>query len=213
MIYFKKIAYKFSDNNRLKKYNYFIEYFNPTANTKILDVGASEKEFQKNANIIEKLYPYPGNITVLGIDKFKEFEKKYPKVKTVVYKERDAFPFKDKEFDICWCNAVLEHVGNRSKQKEFLEELRRVAKSSFVTTPNKYFPVELHTRVPLLHYLPKWIFDIILKRVGKKWATGNYMHLLSLKDIKKLLRQCNIEDYRIKKNRIFGFVVDFVIIF
>ncbi len=127
--------------------------------------------------------------------------------------EGDTFPFKDKEFDICWCNAVLEHVGKRSRQKKFLKEVRRVAKSSFVTTPNKYFPIELHTRIPLLHYLPKGIFDAILNKVGKKWATGNYMHLLGLKDIKKLLGECNIEDYTIKKNRIFGFVVDFVIIF
>ncbi len=120
------------------------------------------------------------------IDEFEEFSKRYPKVNTVVYKG-DKFPFKDKEFDICWCNAVLEHVGERSRQEKFLKEVRRVAKSSFVTTPNRYFPVELHTRIPLLHYLPKGIFDIILKRVGKKWATENYMYLLSLKDIKKLL--------------------------
>ncbi len=208
----KKIANKFSDNNRIKKNTLFIDRFKPTKSTKILDIGASEKEYQINANVFEKHYPYPENITVLGVDNYKEFCKKYPKVKTIMY-EGDTFSFKDKEFDICWCNAVLKHVGDRSRQKKFLKEVRRVTKSSFVTTPNKYFPIELHTRIPLLHYLPKGIFDAILNKVGKKWATGNYMHLLGLKDIKKLLGECNIEDYTIKKNRIFGFVVDFVIIF
>lgn len=80
------------------------------------------------------------------------------------------FPFKDKEFDICWCNAVLEHTGDRSRQKKFLKEVRRVAESSFVTTPNKYFTIEPHTRIPLLHFLPKRIFDAILNKAGMKWA-------------------------------------------
>ena len=42
----------------------------------------------------------------------------------------------------------------------FLQELMRVARHGYVTTPNRYFPVETHTRVPLLHILlPKRIFD------------------------------------------------------
>ncbi len=129
-----KIANKIGDYNRLRKYNIFMDYFKPGANTKILDVGASEREYQKNANIIEKRYPYPENITALGIEDYKEFRKRYPKVKVMKY-DGSAFPIKDKGFDISWCNAVIEHVGTRERQREFLKELHRVSKAVFITTP------------------------------------------------------------------------------
>ena len=208
----RKIADKVSNYNRQRKYNFFVYYFKPTIYSKILDVGASEKEYTENANILEKKYPYPENITVLGIDHYIEFCKKYPKVKTVTY-EGEGFPFKDKEFDICWCNAVIEHVGNRDKQERFLKNIQRVAKMSFVTTPNRYFPFEVHTRIFLLYYLPKGLFDKILNKIGKSWATEDYMHLLGLRDIKKLLRNCGINEYKITKNKVLGFTIDYVIMF
>lgn len=211
MISIRGIANKFSDYNRLRKYRTFIEQFRPTANTKILDVGASEKEYQKNANILEKKYPYPENITVLGRDIYKEFSKRYPRVKTVTY-QSGVFPFVEKKFDICWCNAVIEHVGDKERQEKFLREIRRVAKVAFITTPNKYFPIEVHTKIPLLHYLPKELFDKILIKIGMSWATENYMHLLSLRDIKELMARADIRNYKIIKNKMFYYTVDFVII-
>ena len=207
-----KIANKFSSYNRLRKYNSFIDYFKPEIKTKIIDVGASEKECLEKANILEKKYPYSENITVLGIDNFKEFPKRYPKVKIATYKG-DVFPFKDKEFDICWSNAVLEHVGNFDKQEKFLKEICRVAKTAFITTPNRYFPFEVHTRIFLLHYLPKKLFNKILIKLGKDWKFSDRIHLLGLQDIITLLRRCNIKKSKIIKNRILGFVVDFIIIF
>jgi len=93
-----------------------------------------------------------------------------------------------------------------------LKEINRVAKTAFVTTPNRNFPIETHTGVPLLHHLPKDKFDFVLKKIGKGWATGNHLNLLDFGDLKKLLKMAGINDYRIVKNRIFCFVVDFVII-
>ena len=209
---FNKIANNISNYNRKRKFNFFLESPNPTKEIKILDVGASEKEYQDNSNIIEKRYSYPENITVLGIDHFNEFKKKYPKVKIIRY-SGEIFPFKENAFDICWCNAVIEHVGDRNKQTHFLREIARVAKTAYLTTPNRYFPFEVHTRIVFLHYLPKKYFDKILVKLNKTWATGDYMHLLSLKELKKLLSKCNIKNYKIKKNKVFCFTLDFVIIF
>ncbi|MBM2832854.1 MAG: methylase involved in ubiquinone/menaquinone biosynthesis [Candidatus Brocadiaceae bacterium] len=214
MINFGKIAHTFSNYNRRRKYDLFCKTFNPNSQIKILDVGASEKEYQENANILEKQYPYPENITVLGVDDYNEFHSRYPKVKTVVYNGNRHFPFADKEFDICWSNAVIEHVGNKNEQRLFLKEIQRVAKASFITTPNKYFPVEVHTRTLLLHFLlPKTIFDKFLSFIDKKWATGSYMYLLSLNDIKKLLHEAGISNYKIIKSKLFFFTLDFIIIF
>ena len=189
-----------------------MEHFKPNKFTKILDVGAEAKEYQRYSNILEKLYPYPQNITALGIDDYEELHERYPAVRVVNY-DGQGFPFRNHEFDICWCNAVLEHVGNRERQIEFVREISRVSRAAFVTTPNKYFPIEPHTRVPILHFLPKYIFDNLLRCFGKPWAAADYMHLLSMKDIVRLMQELNINDYQIKKNQLFGFTVDFVILF
>lgn len=200
-----------SDNNRLRKYDLFIDLFAPTTDTKILDVGASEREYRSTANILEKKYPYPENVTVLGIDKYDKFCIRYPEVKVLNY-EGDLFPFEDNTFDVCWCNAVVEHVGDWKKQELFFNEIVRVSKSAFITTPNKYFIYEPHTKMLLLHYLPKKLFDKILVFINKSWAKGDYMHLLGKSDIMKLLEKNNIEKYKILKNKILGFTFEFVIV-
>lgn len=210
MINIKKIIYKIGDLNRERKYKLFCQLFKPDANTKILDVGAAENDFRATSNILEKRYPYPENITVLGVDKYKQFQKKYPKVEIVKY-SGDIFPFKDEKFDICWCNAVIEHVGDINKQEFFLKEISRVSKQAFITTPNRYFIFEPHTNLIIVHYLPKRIFDKILIKTDNYYA-GN-LHLLGFKDIKKLLKECKIIKYEIIRNKIIGFTIDFVIKF
>lgn len=49
---------------------------------------------------------------------------------------------------------MIEHVGSREAQKAFVAELARVAKVVFLTAPNRWFPVEHHTGLPLAHYHP-----------------------------------------------------------
>jgi hypothetical protein len=46
-------------------------------------------------------------------------------------------------------------VGRRAEQVAFVQELCRVADRVFVTTPNRWFPVEVHTLLPLVHWLPR----------------------------------------------------------
>jgi len=162
-------------------------------------------------NFIEKHYPYPERLTALGIDTPKDVKSKYPKMDFIKY-NGSVFPFKDKAFDICWSNAVIEHVGGLDKQLFFLKEIKRVSKKAFITTPNKLFPVELHTRTPLLHYLPKSMFDGYLGLIGKKWATDAYMNLLSISDLKHLLKKADINNYTIARNRLCGLTLDFVIL-
>ncbi|AFZ22779.1 methylase involved in ubiquinone/menaquinone biosynthesis [Cylindrospermum stagnale PCC 7417] len=229
------IAYKISAWNRRRKWHLFLEQIQPTDEIAILDVGFSEQEYSDTDNYLEKHYPSQDKITALTIDtpddllylrkkpefqvpesailqKRKEASVRYPQIEVVRY-DGKFFPFPDQKFDVCWSNAVLEHVGNEEQQIIFLKEVKRVAKKSFITTPNKYFPIEVHTRTPLLHYLPKIIFDRYLHFVGKGWAADDYMYLLSLRDLHKRLHAAGITEYKIIKNRLLSFVLDFVIIF
>ena len=206
------LAHRFSKYNRDRKWEIFLKEMSPTTSTQVLDIGFSENEYSNTDNYIEKHYPYQNMLTALGIDTPIMFKERYPEVSTVQY-DGERFPFEDKQFDIAWSNAVIEHVGIRNRQLMFLEEIKRVSKRAFITTPNRYFPVEVHTRIPILHWLPKFVFDKYLVLVGKDWASGEYMHLLSLNDIKSLLADAGIVEFEIVNNRIAGFVVDFIIIF
>lgn len=205
------LAHRVSKFNRDRKWLLFLQQFSPRPDTTILDVGFSDEEFSETDNYIEKFYPYPAQITALGIDASERFEKNYPLVKSVTY-DGANFPFPDKSFDICWSNAVIEHVGDYNAQVRFLKEIQRVSSRAFITTPNRRFPVEVHTRIPLLHMLPKSQFDAFLRLIGKSWATGNYMHLSTERNLRKMLAEAGIQKYQIVKNRLGGFTLDFVVI-
>ena len=228
------LAYKISGWNRRRKWQLFLDNFRITPKTSILDVGFSEQEYSETDNFLEKNYPYTEQITALTLDvpeqllyarqdpefqvsdteiirKREESSARYPQLKVVSY-DGHSFPFPDQSFDICWSNAVLEHVGDREKQIFFLQEIKRVSKGAFITTPNKNFPIEVHTRIPLLHFLPKEVFDRCLCFVDKEWASGEYMYLLSLKQIHQLLKAAGINKYQIIKKKILMFTLDFVII-
>lgn len=205
------LAYRISAYNRRRKWRLFQAAFPPRPDFSILDVGFSEKEYAPTDNFLEKNYPYPDKITALGVDKPRDFGHRYPRVRAVQY-DGEKFPFADKSFDLAWSNAVLEHVGSREAQRRFLSEINRVSKRAFLTTPNRLFPIEVHTRTILLHLLPRPFFHRYLKLIGKSWAAGDYMHLLSLGEIKRLLSEAGIKEYRIIKNRLGGFILDFIII-
>jgi len=205
-------AHRISAYNRDRKWKIFLNEIAPKQGMKILDLGFTGKEASRNANYIEKHYPFLQDMIALGLSESQEFQTNFPEVQAVVY-NGDEFPFKNKAFDLCWSNAVLEHVGDRDAQLFFLEEIKRVARRAFITTPNRYFPVEVHTRTPLLHYLPKGMFERYLVATGQSWAVGDYMNLLSESDLKSLLSEAGITDYHIYANRLGLFVLDFVIVF
>lgn len=205
------IATKISKFNRIRKWNLFQEQIYLNKNSKILDVGFNDIEYSVVDNYLEKHYPHQSKITALGIVGKENFQKLYPKVKAVLY-DGDTFPFPSKSFDFCWSNAVIEHVGCYEKQLYFIKEMSRTSKQVFFTTPNLFFPIEVHTRTPFLHFLPKNIFEKYLKFVGKSWATDNYMNLLSKKKLKNLLKDANISNYKIIRNKLLFFTLDFVII-
>lgn len=207
----ENFAINISTKNRQKKYRYFLEQMQPGKDTKILDVGFTDDDPYPGINFLERNYPYRQNITALGIEDAPKFKKNFPEVKVVLY-EGEYFPFADNEFDIAWSNAVIEHVGNYEKQILFLSELIRTSKSVFITTPNRWFPIEVHTRLPFLHYLPKKYFDSVLRVIGKTWASGDYMNLLSINDVKKMLNELDIKNYAIKRNRKFLSTMDFVVV-
>lgn len=132
-------------------YDAFVAKTEPKPTDTILDVGVSDV-LSGGANVLERKYPYLNRITACGLGVADEFQAEFPDVGYVQIEPNSPLPFADKHFDIATANAVLEHVGSRQAQETFLSEMSRVARKVFVTVPNRYFPVEHHTGIPLLHF-------------------------------------------------------------
>ncbi len=158
-----------------------MERFCPDEHTTVVDVGVTDSGFGQTEdaapgdNFFEALYPWPERITAVGIGEFTRFQAAFPRVRYVQADGR-SLPFADGEFDMLVSNAVVEHVGGHDDQHAFVHELCRVADRVFVTTPNRWFPIEVHTLVPLVHWLPKSQADALFRTLGKPGATT--LHLL-----------------------------------
>jgi methyltransferase family protein len=146
--------------SRRRKMRLFFDLIRPTPETTVVDVGVADAPFGQGEgqalthNFFEALYPWPERITAVGNVPLESFAQAFPQIPRVVADGREL-PFGDREFDIAFSNAVVEHVGDRNAQEQFIRELCRVADRVFVTTPNRRFPLDPHTLLPLVHWLPE----------------------------------------------------------
>ncbi len=206
-----RIANRVSAANRARKHAFFIAMMRPSDTDTILDIGANATEYTEADNYLEKHYEHPDRITVVSLDDVTALRQRYPKI-TFVRGDGTRLPFGDREFTIAYSNAVVEHVGEYPAQLQFVRELLRVSQRGFMTTPNRHFPVETHTRVPLLHLLlPTPWFDAYLRWAGHGWAAGDYMRLLTKADLKRLLSDAGITRYRITHHRLLGLTLTYTV--
>jgi SAM-dependent methyltransferase len=147
-------------------YDAFARHFPPHPGLKVLDLGVSPSYERAEYFFFERNYPYTAQIVAAGLEPPGKFSEWYPQVTYVQVARGEALPFEDGEFDVVFCSAVIEHVGSRDNQRRFLAEILRVGKGAFVTTPNRWYPVELHTVLPFVHYLPAPVYRKVLRRLG-----------------------------------------------
>ena len=179
-------ATKLSWYARQKMFDLLMGLANPSADTTVLDVGVTSDR-REDCNFFEKLYPHKDKITAVGMEDAAFLEEQYPGLKYVRC-DGLSLPFPDKSFDLVVSFAVIEHVGSRTQQQAFVRELCRVGKTCFITTPNRWYPIEFHTAVPLIHWLPASWFRALLKLLGKHFfAKEENLNLLSEKEVLKML--------------------------
>jgi SAM-dependent methyltransferase len=152
----QRLASWTSLRSREQKLRLFLELLQPGPETTVVDVGVTDAAFGGGStdNFFEATYPWPERITAVGNTPLEQFRAAFPSVRAVRADGR-SLPFDDGEFDLGFSNAVVEHVdGGREGQRRFVHELARVARRVFVTTPNRFFPLEVHTLLPFVHWLP-----------------------------------------------------------
>jgi hypothetical protein len=176
-----------SNHTRTKMFELFMYLLKPTAESTLLDVGVTSDTHFQESNFLERLYPYKEKITCVGTEDGKYLESQYPGLRFTQVKPGESLPFSDRSFDIVFSNAVVEHAGSKIQQEFFIRELIRVSKQFFITTPNRWFPVETHTAIPLIHWLSKPLFRWIFTRIGQDyWAKEENLNLLDRKALERI---------------------------
>ena len=153
---------------RRRMYERFLELAAVRPEDEILDVGATSDRGYEWSNYLEAWYPHKARVTAVGLDDAGFLTREYPGL-SFCRANGLSLPFRDGAFDVVHSSAVLEHVGSAANQSAFIAELMRVARRAvFMTTPNRWFPIEPHSGLPLVHWLPKRVFRSLLRALGHR---------------------------------------------
>ena len=195
---FRRLLKQFSHRSRARKFELLRSLFRPTPEDRVLDIGASGEVFLRYT--FEDVYPYPERITAGGYDlqEVSSARNYYPKPRYVVF-DGCSLPFRDASFDLVFSNAVIEHILGEGRQKRFAEEVMRVGKSWFVTTPNYWFPFESHYHLPFIQFMPSWMQRPYNRLLGTHIPKGalQELALLSARRLQKLFPTSRIARVRV----------------
>jgi Methyltransferase domain len=106
-----------------------------------------------------------------------------------------ALPFADGEFEIAYSNSVIEHIEPGDRER-FAAELRRVGRRYFVQTPNRWFPIEPHTLLPMFQFLPRALRRR-LWRLGVSKGPFEDIRLLDAAELRRLFPGATIVRERV----------------
>ena len=192
-------------NSRANKLQQFYAHY---SGGPILDAGVSSNSRVESQNIF--LHSFRGDrslYTALGVEDLTALGNIYPQSRFITYGGK-LYPFEDGEFEWVFSNAVIEHVGTYNDQLQFLNEMMRVGKDVFFTTPNRWFPVESHTNAFFLHWLPPAIFFKWSARYTPYWTKDN-LNLLDHRLLDSLLADSNAKRYEVIPNRLLGWTMTY----
>lgn len=179
----------------------------------VLDVGTT-KETGYCDNIIVK--------NLLNVKKFKSISNVIIKdpffeiiSKNSITNELSQKYINKLKSDLVISNATIEHVGNLQHQIKMMQNIIKLTKKIFIiSTPNRYFPIEFHTKIPLIHFFPKKIHRCLLKLFGFHFfSKEKNLNLLSEKDLLLIMNKFkNKIKYKIKSIKLFNIKSNLILI-
>ena len=208
---------KFSDKiivkNRLKMLRIIKNQINKETIESVLDIGTTEDKNYISSNFIIKNLGEFKNYKSISDQNIKSdfFHNTLKKSITENFSSDEINNFKS---DLVISNATIEHVGSFENQLKMCDNIIKLAKKYFIIiTPNRYHPIEFHTKLPLIHWLPKNIHRLILSKIGLNFhSKETNLNLLSENDLNILIRKCNHSNFLIKKTYFLFFKSNLLVI-
>jgi hypothetical protein len=81
-------------------------------------------------------------------------------------------------------------------QQAMAREIMRVGKKWFITTPNYWFPYEMHHKLPFFQFLPARVQRYIQVRYGT-WPQSEIISLLSARRMRRLFPTGEVKTLRV----------------
>ena len=130
------------------------------------DIWGVTVNFDKNPDVVK---------AVRNLNRFFQLIFKESKINRVKIYDGYNLPFIDKSFDLVFSQQVIEHL-EPSKKIDFILEEKRIIKDSGVIyhqVPHRLVPYEAHTKVWLIHWLPKNLYKFFFKKNFQKYEFIN----------------------------------------
>ena len=190
-------------NNQLEDYSF----------STALDIGTTNDIENESSNYLVKNIKNIKVFKSLSDQKIdsKFFSKILNKSITDELSENEILTFSS---DVVISNATIEHVGSLKNQIKKISNIIKLTKKIFIiTTPNRYHPIDFHTKIPLVHWLPKKIHRKILSLLGLNFfAKEENLNLLSKNNLKFLLSHFQNIEYKIHHIKLMNFKSNFIVI-
>ena len=116
--------------------------------------------------------------------------------------------------DLVISSATIEHVGNFENQTTMIRNIIKLSKKYFIiTTPNRYYPIDFHTKLPILHWLPKNLHRRILKLLKIEFfSKEKNLNLLSKNELNIALKKSGANNFKIFDIFLLGFKSNLIVI-
>jgi len=181
-----KLRMKASLTIRRQIYDWFCQQLGTVCDRTILDMGSTPDTEHLDSNcFIRWLLADKARVLATSPEDISNLETVFPGVKTI------AFPpqrHRLGSIDAVISSAVIEHTGSRSSQIQHIASLLELAPTILVTTPNRYHWLDFHTKLPLLHWLPRSLHRRLLRGLGMEfWSREENLNLLSETDLREIV--------------------------
>jgi hypothetical protein len=203
---------------RRRMFELFLQFTGEVGGQTILDVGATPDIERSDSNCMITWFHEKGFVVALySPENIEHLRERFTFARIVPSSGfGKPIPCENQSQDWVSSSAVLEHVGSRGRQEEFLRDCARVSRRGlFVTTPNRGHWLEFHTKLPLIHWLPKPVHRRILRRAGLKlWAEETHLNLLGRQELHALAASAlsSSFDWHIASIRTFGMPSNLVLL-
>jgi hypothetical protein len=164
----------------------------------VLDIGSTEDEINISSNYIIKNLNNFKKYKSISNQKISLplFSKTLKKSITDNFTENEIKIFQS---DLVISNATIEHVGSFKNQIKMCKNMIRLSKKYFIIiTPNRFHPLEFHTKIPFIHWLPKNLHRKILKLIKMPFfAKENNLNLLNKNELRLIMSKLKQKNYKI----------------
>lgn len=198
--------YQITDGFRHRRFRFFWECLGRHTDTRWwLDLGGGPGSYLLNE--LRALGVNAPRVILMdfGEDELLDARRRFPQA-LCVRADGEHLPFRDEQFNLVFCNSVIEHVA---RPAALAAEIRRTGQRFFVQTPNGAFPLESHSHLPLPFFwrMPWRAQRAMCRLAGAQWDELMSVHYLTSQELQALF-----PDAQLFRERALGLTKSFYLV-